>query len=262
MFSSILSLYISLIAFSSQNALWAKPLHIPQWPFSMPASVMVTAQKPAATETKKIVPEKLVDLGITLHHQIYTLSCEAASLQMALEYKGISKTQDQILEQIGVSQPYKSYYKDGTMIWGDPNLGFVGNVSGLFSTPDAGMYGATGWGVNKDPIARVAQSYRPASEAFTGFTTKDVIRELDAGNPLVFWHVPDSYAAGSINYQTPEGKTIRFFRNHVAVISGYKIVDGSTFFLISDPLYGEYTLTESTLARRMAKYDGDVVVVR
>ena len=37
---------------------------------------------------------------------------------------------------------------------------------------------------------------------------------------------------------------------------------GKRLFFISDPLYGEYTLQESTLARRMAKYNGDVVVVR
>lgn len=181
---------------------------------------------------------------------------------MTLAHFGIAATQDAILKQIGVSQPYESYAADTKMIWGDPNLGFVGNVNGLFSSNIRGMRGATGWGVNNGPIARVAKLYRPASEAYSGFTSSDVIRELTNGNPVIFWHVPDSYVGGSLIYETPEGKPISFFRNHVAVISGYETKHNDTLFIIKDPLYGTYTVTKATLDRRMSKYNGDVVVVR
>jgi uncharacterized protein YvpB len=271
-FSTLISLYVSFITFSSQNVSLPHAPIIEKWPwYPEVPTVKVPITKPAVVATPapikaapmpEIKPSKIVDLSVPLRYQIYTLSCESASLQMALEYRGIKKSQDELLKEIGISDPYKSYTENGVMIWGDPNLGFVGNVKGYFSNATNGMRGATGWGVNKDPIARVAREYRSGSEAYSGFTSLDVIRELDDGNPVIFWHVPDSYAAGSITYQTPAGKSIRFFRNHVAVISGYKIVDGKTSFMISDPLYGEYPLQQSTLERRMAKYDGDVVVVR
>lgn len=208
------------------------------------------------------VPSKLIELPVPLYRQIYTLSCEAASLQMVLAYRGIATTQDTLLSEIGISEPYESYKINDTMIWGDPNLGFVGDVRGLFSSKTDGMRGATGWGVNNGPIARVGQKYRSTTEALTGYTTVNVMRELDAGNPVIIWHVPDSYTGSILTYLTPGGKEIRFFRNHVAVVSGYKIIGEKTFFTIQDPLYGTYTLTGGTLERRMAKYNGDVVVVR
>lgn len=267
MFSNLIGFYIAFITFtSSHGSFFNKAPLVQPWPL-VPQQQAVSSREIPVTATitsvaKPVIPVKIVTLPVPLRHQIYTLSCEAASLQMVLEYKGITKTQNELLGEFGISEPYKSYIQNETMIWGDPNLGFVGNVNGYFSTPDSGMRGATGWGVNKDPVARVAKMYLPQSEAQTGFTTTDVIRELDAGNPVIFWHVPDSYLSRNINYQTPAGKTIKFFRNHVAVISGYKIVDGETSFIITDPLYGVYPLRKSTLERRMAKYDGDVVVIR
>ena len=213
------------------------------------------------TVPEQPVPE-ITSEAITIPTKVVRLSCEAASLQMALESKGIFESQNQLLDLIGVSEPKQSYTKDGVLIWGDPNLGFVGDVQGIFSTKEEGLRGATGWGVNNGPIATVAQMFRPESKAYTGFTAEQIIAELDNHNPVIYWHVPDSYAPGSVTYQTPAGKDITFLRNHVAVISGYKIIDGQTFFMVSDPLYGEYTLTEATLLRRMAKYNGDVVVVR
>jgi uncharacterized protein YvpB len=266
MFETLVGLYISIVALTTRDAFILNRPMIQAWgtPPSVDTDGVVS---PAPTQPAQIVPapkpSKKVILDVSLKHQAYTLSCEAASLQMILAYKGISKTQDELLADIGVSEPYKSYTDaEGMMIWGDPNLGFVGNVKGLFSSADRGMRGATGWGVNKDPIARVAQHYFPNSVALTGYTPDDVLKELDAKNPVIFWHVPDSYGDGAITYKTPAGKLIKFFRNHVAVISGYKIENGEVSFYISDPLYGEYYLRKSTLARRMAKYDGDVVVVR
>ncbi len=249
-----------LSPFLGDSGLFAREPHVASW---VTESTILAATPIKAPTVAAPQPTKEVILNVALHSQIYSLSCESASLQMALEYKGIKKSQDQLLEQIGISDPYKSYTDaNGDMIWGDPELGFVGNVRGYFSTKANGMRGATGWGVNKSPIARVAQAYRPDSQAYSGFTTADIIKELDNDNPIVYWHVPDSYATGSITYKTPAGRSIKFFRNHVALISGYKIVDGKTSFFISDPLYGEYTVQQSTLERRMAKYNGDVVVVR
>ncbi len=249
-----------LSPFIGEGGLFAREPHVQSWVTENTILAAAPIKAPVITPSK---PTKEVMLDVTLRQQIYSLSCESASLQMALEYKGIKKSQDQLLEQIGVSDPYKSYTDaNGDMVWGDPELGFVGNVRGFFSTKTNGMRGATGWGVNKNPIAKVAKLYREGSEAYSGFTTADVMKELDNDNPVIYWHVPDSYASGSITYKTPAGRSVRFFRNHVALISGYKIVEGKTSFYISDPLYGEYTVQESTLQRRMAKYEGDVVVVR
>lgn len=258
----VVSLFPHPLISEAPNSFASIPSTVETVPTSIPAvtpaiEVPVVVPPPAPKVTKEVV------LDVPLHYQIYTLSCEAASLQMALAQKGITENQNDLLAQIGIAEPYQSSMQNGVMIWGDPNLGFVGNVKGFFSTKGgAGLMSATGWGVNNAPIAKVAATFRPESQAYSNFTSEQIIRELDLGNPIIFWHVPDSYTPGTITYQTPAGNTISFSRNHVAVISGYEIIDGATRFFISDPLYGEYSLQKSTLERRMAKYNGDVVVVR
>ena len=216
----------------------------------------------AATETKALLPTKSAHMDVPLYHQMYRLSCEAASLEMALAYKGVTQTQEELLTKIGVSEPKVSYIQNGVRIWGDPDLGFVGDVAGSFSNSIGGLETATGWGVSNVRIGQVAQELRPQSASYDHFTIDQIETELDNQNPVMFWNVPDSYKNERTTYQTPSGKTIDFFRDHVAVITGYDIVNGLAVFSINDPMFGKYTLTKDTLTRRMAKKDGRVVVIR
>ncbi len=221
--------------------------------------VPVTVQ----VESKVVsIPEKEVILEIPIIKQIYKLSCEAASLQMALAFKKIQKNQDELLSLIGISEPKQSYSKDGNIIWGDPDLGFVGDVNGSFSTVDLNLATATGWGVSNIPVAKTAKQFLPNSEAYAGYSIEQIIKELDSGNPIIFWHKRDSFSSDVFKYKTLAGKDISFTRDHVAVIAGYTLVDNKLSFVIKDPQYGAFNLSERDLVRWMNKMSGKVVVVR
>ncbi len=89
-------------------------------------------------------------LAVPFHRQEHRLSCEAAALYMALQYRGVSVTENQIISRVGFDPTPK---KNG--VWGDPNVAFVGDING--SQP------GTGYGVYAAPIAKVAAAYRPGS---------------------------------------------------------------------------------------------------
>lgn len=68
---------------------------------------------------------KIALLDIPIDWQDYPLSCEAASLKMALGYKKVFVSEDEIMEKIG----YDLTPRKGN-IWGDPYKTYVGKIDG------------------------------------------------------------------------------------------------------------------------------------
>ncbi|MBI2623442.1 MAG: C39 family peptidase [Candidatus Liptonbacteria bacterium] len=217
----------------------------------------------------RIVPASstaYMELPIPLIEQEYSLSCEAASLQMALAHKGVRKSQDEVLAAIGVAEP-KVKYKNakGEYVWGDPNKGFVGDVRGWMYGLKSGMVTATGWGVNRAPIARAAKELRPESEGKSGGALENITKELAAGNPVIVWYyqyLPEELLTLK-SYLTPRGARIPFMPTHVALLVGYKRTpEGTTVLLVNDPEDGRREMAASTFLAAWAKYGYDMVVVR
>jgi uncharacterized protein YvpB len=231
-------------------------------PIQTPTKVVTNSKRVTAPEITTIVGNREKILPVPQIKQIYKLSCEAASIEMSLKYFGIDSNQDSLISQIGFSLPIKSTIDaNGNMIWGDPDAGFVGDVDGYMIGANRGIKGATGWGTKKGPVERVVQKYLPNSKAEVGSIEK-LKRELDGNNPIIFWHIRDDANTDSTIYYTPEGKKVDLYQYHVAVIKGYKQIDGVLEFMINDPLTGEYTISQGDLNRIWQKHGYDMVVVR
>jgi uncharacterized protein YvpB len=211
-------------------------------------------------------PTTSANLDVELIKQQYKLSCEASDLQMALSFFGIKKTQDELLLDFGYSQPAKILVQNGKPIWGDPELGFVGDVNGNFKVSGDGakdITSLTGWGTTNTVVAKAAQKYRPNSTAVKNATIEEVQKALIAGSPVIFWHQRDDAPQGTFEYTTPAGKKITMITNHVAVLTGFsKNADGQTIYNINDPFYGKYQLDEANLVRIWSKYNKDIVIIR
>lgn len=165
------------------------------------------------------------DLGVRFHRQEHALSCEIASLKMALNFKlkDVSET------ELWVHMPYDDYAprRIGN-IWGDPDNGFVGSING--SMPDGG------YGIHEGPIADLARRYGEA-KAINGGSLAELIKEIDAGNPVIVW----SGYGKDISWYTPEGKFVRAYKGtHVRVLTGYVGSAANPESLIMmDPIYGK-----------------------
>ena len=171
-------------------------------------------------------PTPTVKLAVPFHRQEHSLSCEAAALRIALNYKGAGVTESQLLSQL----PFDPTPKNGN-IWGDPDVGFVGDINGKMPR--------TGYGVHWGPINDLANRYRP-SEIIVGWSPAQVAREIANGNPIIAWGVAGTRPR-RIYWQTPEGKTVRAaLIEHTRVITGFSgPVEKPTGFFVMDPIYRE-----------------------
>lgn len=216
---------------------------------------------PKALDKKVDLPNSVM-LNIPLIYQAYNLNCEATSLAMALQYRKIQVTPQELMPKIGYADPIKKSFQKGKMIWGDPDKGFVGNEKGFLFTSTAGIAGGTGWGVNNGPVAKVADSYLPGSIEIDKATIEDLKQALAQDKPVIFWHQRDDARREILTYTTPEGREVKQFQNHVNLLVGYKTDSkGQTTYYFNDPIFGKIQYKENDLIRIWAKYNNDIVVI-
>lgn len=180
----------------------------------------------------RIIPiQAAVRLNVAYHHQEHPLSCEVASLLMALRYKGVEVTETTLIDQLPISDAGP---RGKNNIWGDPDLGFVGNIDG--SMPN------TGYGVYEQPIYDVATKYRPA-KIISNSSIDDLLNELANDNPVVVWGVSIGRSR-DISWKTPEGKTITaLLDEHARTLIGFTGTrDKPVLMILLDPIYGEIRL--------------------
>lgn len=185
--------------------------------------------------------ESVTTLNVPLDFQDRALSCEAASLKMALAYKGINVSEDQIMSHIGYDPTLR---QNG--VWGDPDAAFVGSIDGQQNT--------TGYGVNAIPIAKAANNYRRA-EAFTGWSISRLAQEIAANNPVVIWGVLGS--AYRDPWVTPSGKTVQAWKGeHARTVIGFTGKPAKPrLFIINDPVAGRIRWTAAQLRDNWAAFE-------
>jgi uncharacterized protein YvpB len=148
------------------------------------------------------------------------------------------------------------------MVWGDPDIGFVGNEKGHVFVYPKGILGATGWGVNEGPVAMMLKKFLPNSFSKKDASVQDIVQALDNQNPVIVWFKEDAMQSQTESYTTPLGKTVTFTTNHVALIVGYRTNNGNTEYLLNDPAYGRRSINETDLIRFWDRMDNRMVVVQ
>ncbi|MBI4449814.1 C39 family peptidase [Candidatus Uhrbacteria bacterium] len=180
-------------------------------------------------------PTPTVKLRVPFLKQEHALSCEVATLRMALVYRGTGVTEADLLKAVGFD-PAPRRRSNNILIWGDPDASFVGDVDGVMPR--------TGYGVHAGPIGRVAGQYRRA-EVITSGTAATLADAVANGNPVITWgHLGNGKP---IRWQTLGGKQIRAVDGeHTRVVIGYAGTrEDPTGFFVMDPIYGEqYWKTE------------------
>lgn len=169
---------------------------------------------------------KITKLDIPLDLQDYSLSCEAASLKMAMAGKGIRVSEEEIMEKISYDP---TPHKDN--IWGDPYLAFVGKIDGKICS--------TGYGVYWEPVAKAANHWTEA-QSFSNWRIEDLIKEIKSGNPVIVWGAL-SNSLTDCSWFTPEGKYIKAYKEtHVKLLIGFVgSPENPSKIILNDPLKGE-----------------------
>lgn len=196
----------------------------------LPKEIAVSADGTATNQlalASSLVPEPMMKiLDIPMHWQEKKLSCEAASLKMALNFKGTAISEKTIMEKIG----FDLTPRNGN-VWGDPNKSFVGDIDGSSCR--------TGYGVSWDPVAEAARNWNDA-KSFSGWSLQDLTEEIRSGNPVIVWGTIPVKQLTDCSWYTPEGKYIKAFREtHVRLVIGYTgPAANPTKIIMNDPLSG------------------------
>jgi len=189
-------------------------------------------------------------LEISLDWQDHNLSCEAASLKMALAGKGVFVSEDQIIKKIGYDLTPRR--KD---VWGDPYQKYVGDINGKVCE--------TGFGVFWGPIAKAARNWEEA-KAFSGWEIEDLTREIEAGNPVVVWGVLPTGTLTDCSWYTAEGKYILAFKEtHVRVVIGFiGFSNQPSEIILNDPVAGRLYWSTLYFLKNWKVFNYSGVVIR
>ena len=152
------------------------PLHAEDSP---PGPTAPAVLEPVATPAPV---QSSFTISMPVYGQVMNLDCEAAALQMALASLGHQYSQPVLFAgenadpRLPVMNPDRSVKH-----WGNPYLGFVGNVNGSDLAP-------TGYGVYYPVILTVARSHgAPGATGGEGLSPAGVYAALKAGRPVMVW---------------------------------------------------------------------------
>ncbi|HEX6348211.1 MAG TPA: C39 family peptidase [Candidatus Dormibacteraeota bacterium] len=176
--------------------------------------------------------------------QTHHLSCEAAALQMALTHAGITRTQDQLLDLIGLDRQAPELDAGGAVVhWGDPYEKFVGD-------PDGSEIELTGYGVYAPAVGRAAQGLgAQVLVAGEGVAPAQVYDYVAQQHPVIAWVSMSGHGdyapKPTTTYVAFDGRQVVFgagFEHSVVVVGA---TPDSVQVLDPEPDVGPHTLSRA-----------------
>jgi uncharacterized protein YvpB len=193
-------------------------------------------------------------IDVAVHRQEHPVTCEIASLLMALRSRGIDAGEQSLLDVIGTDR--RAGEDDGAggiARWGDPNQSFVGD-------PDGHIWSRTGYGVYAVPIARAAERLgAPVLASGTGISAAAVYADVLAGHPAVVWVTSDFHRGSVRTWQAWDGASVPYTMNeHAVLLVGVT----PSAVLVNDPMHGQVWHPRSEFEAAYATFGGMAVVLR
>jgi uncharacterized protein YvpB len=186
-------------------------------------------------------------LAVPYYRQQFSRSCEAASLRMALAYKGIITDDKEIVDLAGYD-PREPDFVNKT--WDDPNKMFVGFLSGK----------QVGYGMYAPALAKASVSLGSTGKVLKNPTSSEIAEAVWNNNPVVIWGYIKNTVPKLSYFYTETGKKIPIYSNeHARVVVGVVgSIDNPVGFYVHDPLSGvanEYW-TADNLSKHMSIFGG------
>jgi uncharacterized protein YvpB len=192
-------------------------------------------------------------MDITEDWQDQPVTCELASLKMALRFRGISTDETSLLALTGVDARPAETAADGTVLrWGNPNRSFVGDPAGRMSD-------FAGYGTYAGPIARAAAAEgATVLAAGTGVPASALYAAVLAGHPVVAWITSDYQRHRLRTWIAWDGTAVSYtMAEHAVLVIGVT----PTMVIINDPWWGQLWRSRSTFEAAYATFDGMAVVI-
>lgn len=186
--------------------------------------VMEESAKDTITNSTILIKVKSIKQKPELYN-----GCEVTSLAMLLNWAGVSVNKLQLSKNIKKDKtPVEKDEKGNILSWGDPNNGFVGDITGDDS----------GYAVYHGPLASLLNRYLPGKAAdLSGSSFLQILDYVNGGKPVVVWTT--SFFAPTnewVTWTSPHGTIKATFHEHCVLLVGFD--ENKKVVYLNDPLYG------------------------
>lgn len=174
--------------------------------------IITTASPPPLTPIPLASSAMLKAPAIRQHPELPS-GCEITSLTMMLQYYGVAKNKLELVPEMKRDNTPLKRNKDGSIAyWGNPNLGFVGEVTGS----------AKGFGIYHGALFELQKKYIPTAMDLTNQSFDMLEQQLRDGIPSLVWttinfQVPDNWVV----WDTPIGPIETTFMEHAVLLVGF-----------------------------------------
>jgi uncharacterized protein YvpB len=152
--------------------------------------------------------------------------CEVTTLTMLLQFYGLAKDKMELAAEMKRdTTPIKRNADGSIAYWGNPNLGFVGDVTGA----------SKGFGIYHTALLDLLHKYIPKAVDLTLQPWDKLELQLGEGIPSLVWttidyQVPDKWVV----WDTPIGPIQTTFMEHAVLLVGFD----EQYVYVNDPLSG------------------------
>ncbi len=212
-------------------------------PFDTKYTIGVTSGAPGLyglpSNTEKTIsfttkPDQ-ISLDVPYFRQQTNFTCNIAAARMLLAYRGISVTEQDLIDKIGIGG------KRGS---GNPHIGYIDDFGTLW-----------------EAVLKGVVQYRNARIINSG-NLRDLLEEVKNGNPVMTWGQNGWSDPHDISWRATDGAFIRAVNGmHSMVVRGYiGSSENPSRILVSDPWRGQYELNTSEFLRRWSYYKIAMVI--
>lgn len=189
----------------------------------------VPAPAPAKSAEPQPRPKKsaaMIDAPAIRQHPELPSGCEITSLAMLLQHYGIAKSKTDLVPEMKKDPTPMVRDDNGAIVyWGNPNDGFVGDVTGR----------TRGFGIYHAALIELLKNYIPSAVDLTGAPFERLERHVSDGVPVVVWTtVSFQEPSRWVEWDTPSGPIRTTFEEHAVLLVGY---DEQNVF-VNDPWTG------------------------
>jgi uncharacterized protein YvpB len=193
-----------------------------QMPLSATAVTLLSQQTPVPKPAKPI--SAMVDAPVIKQTPELPAGCEVTSLAMLLQYKGINKSKLELASEMPKDTTPVVFNNDGNIhYWGNPNIGFVGDVTRK----------AMGFGIYHAGLFPLLKQYIASALDLTEKPFNTYEEQIATGIPVIVWTTIDyAVPANWLVWDTSLGPIKTSFSEHAVLLVGY---DDSSYY-VNDPL--------------------------
>jgi uncharacterized protein YvpB len=177
------------------------------------------------------VPDKehLIDVPAMSQYPEYFNGCEITSLAMLTNYLKLPFDRQELINMLASDETPLQNAQDGSIeVWGDPDLGFVGDITG----------NEKGYGVYHKPIGDLL-AYITNGHAvdLTGNDFSEVERQITLDHPVVIWTTSNFTPVNNwVDWKTLDGNTIHAtFNEHAVLLVGFD----EEYVYVNNPINGK-----------------------